>query len=180
MDIKRKAQASVEFLTTYGWVLLSIVAALSLIMYFGFSDLDPHIATKCDFADAFECVSYTADTSGDVLINIRNMKGEPVELTHFSCMYPQGEGFRGEFNAGKILNAGDSVNIGCRHENFPASLNVALGKKEKIILTVYYIGLGANDLPRSAQAEAIMAVTDDITVHGLEGTNFNFEKIVDN
>jgi len=56
----KKGQVATEFLTTYGWAIMLILLAMSVLFYFGFFDIDVFIEDSCFFGQNFgECDEFT-------------------------------------------------------------------------------------------------------------------------
>ena len=57
MDAGR-AQAAVEFLTVYGWVILLALVAIAFLYYYGMFDPMRFVQKQCNFQTGFGCVTY--------------------------------------------------------------------------------------------------------------------------
>ena len=80
----KKAQASTEFLMTYGWAILAVLIAVAALAYFGFVSGDGIVPSKCIFPAPVPCVDHSFDMSAEKLtIALRNNNGFPVEITGF-------------------------------------------------------------------------------------------------
>lgn len=83
----KKAQAALEYLTTYGWAILAALVSLGAISYFGFMNPTALLPDKCDFGKQLECVDYIvikgAGSGGTsaMKITFRNNFGKDVEIT---------------------------------------------------------------------------------------------------
>ncbi|MFQ5475364.1 MAG: hypothetical protein ACE5DM_06035 [Candidatus Nanoarchaeia archaeon] len=77
----KKAQAAMEFLMTYGWVLLAVVGILSALIFFGVQDLQRLVPERCEFLSGLHCVdAVILDSDNDtypssILMVIRNEIG---------------------------------------------------------------------------------------------------------
>ena len=54
----RKAQAAMEFLMTYGWAILVVVAAIGALAYFGVLSPDRFLPEKCTLPSGIACLDY--------------------------------------------------------------------------------------------------------------------------
>ena len=54
----KKAQAAVEFLTTYGWAILFLIIIISFAFYSGYFNIDRYLQTQCIFSPNFQCATY--------------------------------------------------------------------------------------------------------------------------
>jgi len=76
----RKAQAALEYLTTYGWAILAALVALGALSYFGFMNPTSLLPDKCDFGKQLECVDYIIQGS-EIKIVFRNNFGKEINIT---------------------------------------------------------------------------------------------------
>lgn len=72
MKRKKRGQASVEFLTTYGWALMAILIMLGALAYFDLFDRDRYIAEGCETGAQLQCLESTIDEDGNLQLNLRN------------------------------------------------------------------------------------------------------------
>ncbi len=76
----KKAQAALEYLTTYGWAILAALVALGAISYFGFMNPTALLPDKCDFGKQLECVDSIIQ-GNEIKITFRNNFGKEIEIT---------------------------------------------------------------------------------------------------
>ena len=76
----KKAQAAMEFLTTYGWAILVVLAAIAALAYFGVLSPDKFLPEKCIFSAGLHCKSYKATTTG-VTLMVGNALGKDVTVS---------------------------------------------------------------------------------------------------
>ena len=78
----KKAQAALEFLTTYGWAFLVILVTISALYYFGVFDFSKYLPQKCTFTSQFPCIDFTmVDTAGvDIRFMLLNDIGETISV----------------------------------------------------------------------------------------------------
>mgnify|MGYP006435488675 CR=1 FL=1 len=77
----KKGQAAMEFLMTYGWAILVVLAAIGALAYFGVLNPGQLLPDKCTFPASFDCVDKPVvnfDT-GIVQLAIRNDVGYPID-----------------------------------------------------------------------------------------------------
>ena len=78
-----KAQAAFEYLTTYGWAILTALIVVGALSYFGFLNPSNLLPNKCDFGKQLECVEYRIQSSnGVVSLMLRNNFGKDIDLTY--------------------------------------------------------------------------------------------------
>ena len=83
----RKAQAAMEFLMTYGWALLAVLAAIGALAYFGVLSPQRTLPEICLFQQGLACQDFKV-TSSTTEIFIQNGYGRDIEmrqLTVGSC-----------------------------------------------------------------------------------------------
>lgn len=73
-----KSQAAMEFLMTYGWALLVILAAIGALAYFGVINPSRFLPTKCILATGFSCGEYKIGVD-KIYLSVENNLG--VDLT---------------------------------------------------------------------------------------------------
>jgi len=70
----RKGQAALEFLMTYGWAILVVLAAIAALAYFGVLSPDRFLPEKCTLPSGLACLDFKADATGLTLM-IQNSFG---------------------------------------------------------------------------------------------------------
>jgi hypothetical protein len=75
----KKGQAAMEFLMTYGWAILVVLAAIGALAYFGV--LSPKTPNACVMTSGFTCSEFKI-TNTTVQINLANSMG--YDLTNVS------------------------------------------------------------------------------------------------
>jgi uncharacterized protein (UPF0333 family) len=84
--MRRKGQAAVEFLMTYGWAILAAVIAIGVLAYFGvFSPgkyvTDSAIVTAPFYVNAQNIQADAGAGSSGVVLELRNNGGENLNVT---------------------------------------------------------------------------------------------------
>ncbi len=74
----RKAQAAMEFLMTYGWAILVVLAAIGALAYFGVLSPDRFLPSKCTVAPGFGCTEAAA-TATMASFRLKNNIGKDLE-----------------------------------------------------------------------------------------------------
>lgn len=71
--MKRKGQAAMEFLTTYGWAFLVIIVVVGALYAFGVFDTSSKLPVGCQLDTLLDCSGgYSIDADGNVSLNIKN------------------------------------------------------------------------------------------------------------
>jgi len=63
----KKGQAAMEFLMTYGWAILVVLAAIGALAYFGILSPDRFLPSKCVITGGFSCTEYKLDNTADTV-----------------------------------------------------------------------------------------------------------------
>ena len=85
----KRAQAAMEFIMTYGWAILVVLAAIAALAYFGVLSPTKFLPEKCTMPSGIPCIDSTTTTSGITLV-LQNsagfdMSGVSVSLTGTGC-----------------------------------------------------------------------------------------------
>jgi hypothetical protein len=79
----RKAQAAMEFLMTYGWAVLVVLAAIGALAYFGVLSPDKFLPEKCMLVPGLACVdSKIGQTSIELIV--QNSMGRDITINTIS------------------------------------------------------------------------------------------------
>ncbi|MBN2052754.1 hypothetical protein JW756_04590 [Candidatus Woesearchaeota archaeon] len=76
----KKGQAAMEFLMTYGWAILVVLAAIGALAYFGVLSPDRFMPSKCMVTGGFSCVEYKITTT-QVRFYLQNNLGNDANIT---------------------------------------------------------------------------------------------------
>jgi uncharacterized protein (UPF0333 family) len=76
MIFRKKGQAAMEFLMTYGWALLVVLIAIAALAFFGLLNPSRFLPEKCEIAPGLTCVGFTAEaeslSEGNISIILNN------------------------------------------------------------------------------------------------------------
>ncbi len=79
---RRRGQAALEYVVTYGWVFVGIALVLGALAYFGVLDPSQWSADRCYFGTQLSCEDALIDTSIDELsFYLRNNFGKNITVT---------------------------------------------------------------------------------------------------
>lgn len=87
---QRKAQAALEFLTTYGWALLAIIVAIGALTYFGGNNVENSLPETCTFGGDFTCSTFAVAEDGRVGLTFQNNLDRRIIVTEIECIDPAG------------------------------------------------------------------------------------------
>jgi len=84
--MNKKGQAAMEFLMTYGWAILVVIAAIAALAYFGVLDPSRLLPEKCEFPAGLDCVDKPSiDTDAStVQMAMKNNIGFSMEILDVS------------------------------------------------------------------------------------------------
>jgi uncharacterized protein (UPF0333 family) len=63
-----KSQAAMEFLMTYGWAILVVLAAIAALAYFGVLSPEKFLPEKCLMQTGFTCISSKVEASQSIIV----------------------------------------------------------------------------------------------------------------
>ena len=76
-----KGQAAMEFLMTYGWAILVVLAAIAALAYFVVLSPSKFLPEKCLIETGFTCISSKVEPTQSTII-FQNGLGRTVEITN--------------------------------------------------------------------------------------------------
>ncbi len=133
----QKAQAALEYLVTYGWAFLVVIAAIAALSYFGLLNPQKYMPDKCDFGQQLNCVDQYVDTNQRIIFRFQNDFGTNISIVNASGEYVSAfEGTPG--------NPGP-VNIGpgeIKQVQVNVSKDLSAGDKERFTLSIEFKRLG--------------------------------------
>ncbi|MFH1072863.1 MAG: hypothetical protein V1743_05530 [Nanoarchaeota archaeon] len=80
----KKAQSAVEYLVTYGWIMIVVLIVIGLLIYFEVLSPNRFIAESCDFGQQLECIDSQIGKDGDIVLKLRNSFGDRINLTNIT------------------------------------------------------------------------------------------------
>ena len=79
--MNKKGQAAMEFLMTYGWAILVVIAAIAALAYFGVLDPARLLPERCQSSAGMDCVDKANIGTDSVEIALRNNIGFDISVT---------------------------------------------------------------------------------------------------
>ena len=76
----KKSQAAMEFLMTYGWAILVVLAAIAALAYFGVLSPEKFLPEKCILAPGLACVGHKVEPTKITLV-ISNGLGKSITVS---------------------------------------------------------------------------------------------------
>lgn len=135
----KKSQAALEFLTTYGWAFIMILATIGALAYFGIIDVTSMLPDRCLFGVDFECKDYrlaidTVNNQHRADFMIVNSLGETIMVTGATCTFPNGRQELVTNSSGLLPNpwaSGTTQTLYCRAWDKGDGVLGGLVKKQK-------------------------------------------------
>ena len=136
-----KAQAAVEFLTTYGWAFLVILIMIGTLAYFGILSPGKILPNRCNFGAEFQCIDYQISSTG-FKMRLKNNVGEPIDISSislstesvppYSCTTPPANPTG--WKSGEVK---DLTWTGC------SGGGIIVGEKGKVLITIRYYSIAS-------------------------------------
>ena len=120
-----KGQAALEYMITYGWAFVVIIAAVSVLGYFGFLNPNKYIPESCEFGEQLKCVDYSLHDDGIVDFRFRNNFETDIELVD---VYADGDSM-----SSTVIDDGEIKKVTVNLVNSVGD-NLFAGTKERINL----------------------------------------------
>jgi hypothetical protein len=93
MKYNKKAQAALEFLTTYGWAFLVILVMIGALAYFGILNPKTLLPNRCTIGPEFSCIDHVInygtgadDVSVRLLLKSSNTGSVSIDAGDFSIL----------------------------------------------------------------------------------------------
>ncbi len=167
----KKAQAAMEFLTTYGWVFLVISAAAGAFVYIIGLDQTDKIPATCQLGMEFACGSFAANNHGVLYLEFKNLVGKTITIPYVQFEI---NGIKHILNyTGKeaaTLSIGESVVISTYPESMDGQLYEFDKGMQKIGITIYYKTTDEDALPKSVKGEIFVPVTQTDDAYNQDDT----------
>jgi len=128
----KRAQAALEFLTTYGWAFIVILVMIGALAYFGVLNPSKVTPSRCIVEAGFDCKDFKI-TSGTINILLFNRKGTGLTITSNNTLATSDAGTISSCNA-TGGGVDQSITINCS-----ASFATSLGSKVKVDFNIPYI-----------------------------------------
>lgn len=126
----KKSQAAMEFLMTYGWAILVVLAAIAALAYFGVLSPEKFLGDKCVLEPGLACISNKVEPTQITLLIAQN-KGKTIIIDSISVGSCSST-FNDTMISGtdKKFVIGGSCNNGEVKERFKGEITVGYTEKE--------------------------------------------------
>jgi hypothetical protein len=150
----RKSQATVEFLLTYGWVVLAVLVVIAALSYFGVLNPFAQLPEKCVVPAGFVCVDHVVSDEG-VMVRLQNGAGKDAVIKKIIF---SSSALAGNCSTGVIvgfLKAGDTKNFVAAD---PAACGAVGGGVNKYKVEVEYSWLDSYTITHKGFGDLVSAV----------------------
>ena len=133
-----KGQAAMEFLMTYGWAILVVLAAIAALAYFGVLSPEKLLPEKCVLQPGLACVSHKVEPTKVTLV-ISNGLGSTITINSIDV-----GGCSSSFSETMLSGAqqtfviGGSCSNGAAKEKFKADITLGYTEKETSLTKTAY------------------------------------------
>ena len=136
--ISNKAQAAMEFLMTYGWAILVVLAAIAALAYFGVLSPEKFLPEKCILQPVIACVSHKVEPTKVTLV-ISNGLGRTITVTSISVGVCSST-FTDQLSSGTdhTFVIGGSCSNGAAKEKFKADITMGYTEKDTNLTKTAY------------------------------------------
>ena len=128
--ISNKAQAAMEFLMTYGWAILVVLAAIAALAYFGVLSPEKFLPEKCILQPGIACVSHKVETTKVTLV-LLNSIGKTITINSIavgSCSGTFTDTMINEQQSTFVI--GSTCSNGAQKESFKGDISIGYTEKE--------------------------------------------------
>ena len=133
-----KGQAAMEFLMTYGWAILVVLAAIAALAYFGVLSPEKFLGEKCILETGLACASHKVEPSRITMVLAQN-KGRTIIINSIavgSCSSTFSQTMLSGTDATFVI--GGSCNNGLQKEAFKGDITISYTEKDyNLTKTVY-------------------------------------------
>lgn len=157
----KRAQAALEFLTTYGWAFLVILIMIGTLAYFGILSPGKILPNRCNVGPEFECIDFQISATDNTFkMRVKNNVGEPIAVqtitldsetaTKFACSTSPAN--LSSWKSGEIV---DLLWSGCNS----AATGMISGEKGKVLVKMrYYAVQSGSNYAKEVNAEVFSTV----------------------
>jgi hypothetical protein len=138
--MRRKGQAAIDYLSTYGWALLALSAVLAALYLFVDFKPDTIIPESCDFGveQSIYCIDAQINSATkEINISMKNTVGKEITVTNVVCSTG---GITKSFGYSLIVPPSENFQVSC---DMSDQEGVEFTKKSKVDVTLVYIPAGS-------------------------------------
>lgn len=88
--MKKKGQAAMEFLMTYGWAILVVLVAIGALAYFGVLNPGRFLPSSCTITPGISCEDFVVNDAGngEITLTLRNGIGDDITAVSVDITSP--------------------------------------------------------------------------------------------
>ena len=132
---RKKAQAALEFLMTYGWAILVVLVAVGALAYFGVLSPDKFFPDRCSLPPGLVCLDYRVESFRAVLV-LKNSLGDTITINNVKVSANNQECSDNESitlnNNGKVVVTITECNNGEAGQKFDGAINITYIIEQKL------------------------------------------------
>lgn len=129
--MEKRGQASVEYLYTYGWAFLAMLAAVAALNQFGVFDADTYASDYCNTGSQIICLESQLTEEGEFGIILRNDHPVNIEINELNAsLFGQTDTWSGS----TTIERGNDETI----DNIDWNTDLSPGTKEQLTLEIKY------------------------------------------
>jgi hypothetical protein len=152
--VKKRGQAAMEFLMTYGWALLVVLVAIGALAFFGVLNPARFLPETCTITPGISCNDFIVTNADGVTIVIQNGMGK--DLTAMS-LASTGATVCADSSAEDTLGDGVSKTFKCDFTNAPDAGSRYKGTDDVLSLA-YTESISGNDITHAVPVNLIAEV----------------------
>lgn len=141
----KKAQAAMEFLMTYGWAILVVLAAIAALAYFGVLSPAKFLPEKCVLEPGILCAGHKVEPSAITLILSNTVEGKTITVNSIDVGGCSGTFSTVMVGGGEIhtFNIGGSCSNGAVKERFKGEITIGYTEKNTNLTKKMYGSLNS-------------------------------------
>ncbi|MBN1792081.1 hypothetical protein JW826_00120 [Candidatus Woesearchaeota archaeon] len=140
--MNKRAQAALEFLTTYGWAILVILVMIGALVYFGLLNPNRALPNRCEVTTGIACKDFLITSDGFEII-MYNKMGDSIKSVNVTSV--ESNEFIGSLTLASdcqiegIVPADAEMRLNCSSTGLFAGLGGSGQNKVKIAFDITYI-----------------------------------------
>ena len=146
MRISAKGQAAMEFLMTYGWAILVVLAAIAALAYFGVLSPAKFLPEKCILEPGFLCEGHKVETNKVTLIISNTVEGRNIIVNSIivgSCSGTFNTELVGGGSSSNFPITGRDCNNGAVKERYKGDITIGYTEKNTNLTKTMYGNLNS-------------------------------------
>ena len=140
----RSAQAAMEFLMTYGWAILVVLAAIGALAYFGVLSPAKLLPEKCILEAGMVCIGHKVEPTKVTLVLSNAIDGRPItinSITVGSCSGTFSTDMQGGSESTFVV--GGSCSNGAVKDKFRGDITIGFTEKNTNLTKTMYGSLNS-------------------------------------